>query len=155
MGFKLNGSEFFFLSGISSVLPLDVIFWKFNVSLWSHNLDAENDKQKSNKRNNPGPAWHLMKAPGVSSPWHRISSSFPDAGDSLQLLETKMMPFRDPRSSCLLGGRGPCCGEAAHHKPLIPFWLNSCKFGLHALMCGQWETTGRASSEYLGLGFDF
>ena len=51
----------------------------------------------------------------------------------------------------LLGGWAACCGGTAHHKTLIPFWLNSCKFGLHALTCGQYETPGRAASRALGL----
>ena len=104
---------------------------------WSHHLDAENDNQKSNKRNNPCLAWHVMTALGAILPWHRIYSSFPATGDALQLLETKMMPFRAKRA-CWEGGL--CCGGSAHRNTLIPFWLNSCKFWLHALTCGQRET---------------
>ena len=135
----LMDQEFYFCQADlvqSNFLPLDVIFWKFNVSLWSHNLDAENDNQKSNKRNRPGLCWHVMKTVGVSWSWHaRIPSSFPDTGDTLhlKLLETKMMPFRD----CWEAGPCSCCGGAAHHNTLIPFWLNSCKFGLHAIKCRQ------------------
>ena len=79
--------------------------------------------------------------------WRLLVPVCPDTGyiPHFQLLET-LSSFWKPKWcnpeadwACLKGGL--CCGGSVHRNTLIPFWLNSCKFWLHALTCGQRETT--------------